>query len=106
MSLFPDFDEKHPPPKKREPKPWKMSPTQSRVAAARARRPMSDRELHEFLVDTWSEARPGQTTLAATERAVDGLVRAGFVRDTGRRGQWTHKGREIIWEATTQEATA
>lgn len=58
---------------------------------------MSDRELHLWLVNNYTNGRAGSTTMSATERAVDGLVKQGLVADTGQRGRWTHKGREIIW---------
>lgn len=106
--MFPDWEERHPHPKpKREPKLWKATATQERILNALARGPRSDRELHEYLVETWSDARPGQTTLAATQRAVDGFAKRGLVRDVGQRGQWTHKGREIIWHfVDAEEETA
>lgn len=101
-SLIPEWDAIHPRPATRnsavdEPK---ESASQRYVLQALRSRPRSDREVHRWVVEHVSDAKAGTTTLSAVERAIDGLVKRGKVADTGQRGQWTARGREIIWSLT------
>lgn len=100
-SLFPDWEARNPPPKKVK-RAWKPSPTQTYVLSALERRAMSDRGLHRYLVETVDDVKVGVVTFAAVLKAVDGLCKQGLVVDTGERGQWTTKGREIIWGLAAQ----
>lgn len=38
-------------------------------------------------------------TLSAVTAAIDVLAKRGLVVDTGKRGQWTRKGRMFVWRA-------
>lgn len=102
VPLFPEWEKRNPPPKKVQ-RPWKPSPTQGHVLAAlRSRGPMAERPMHQLLVATVHDEKVGVVTHAAVVKAIDGLTKQGLVKDTGERGAWTTRGREIIWGLTEQ----
>lgn len=90
MTLF----EEYPPREKAPPRPWKPTALQARILGLLViRGPMGDQQIIMALLD---EAMPGRVL-----DALNVLGRKGQIVDTGERGEWTTRGRSIIWRSAS-----
>lgn len=95
--MFADY----PPLPPKPPRPFKPTQLQRTVLEiVRDHGPIGERDIYERFLDLPKDEgdRRGRTHSRSTaQQACEELAKRGHLADTGERGEWTNKGREIVW---------